>query len=163
VHELPVEFAGWLHERYQRGAQGRYRLSGFDHDLENLFEPDESAVANTAPGGDHAGAGRRVHLGSSSDEDRWPGRAPAEASRATIVYPLDRDRFVLDRYHPDTGVVLRAVCEGPVERLTWFIDGREFAATGPPYEVVWQPDRGPHRVAVAAAGVVGDSVQVMVE
>jgi len=46
---------------------------------------------------------------------------------------------------------------------TWFIDGMEYAVTGPPYEVAWQPDRGPHRVAVAATGILGDSVQVVVE
>jgi hypothetical protein len=50
-----------------------------------------------------------------------------------------------------------------VERLTWFVDGMEYAVTGPPYEVAWLPSRGPHRLAVAAAGVVGDLVQVVVE
>jgi hypothetical protein len=59
--------------------------------------------------------------------------------------------------------MLRAICEGPVGGPTWFIDGMEYAVTGPPYEVAWQPDRGPHRVAVAATGVLGDSVQVVVE
>jgi penicillin-binding protein 1C len=165
IHDLPTTFAAWVHERHQRGAEGRYRLVGFDHDLEILFASDEGEGEGKRPEAPKTRVtlGHRVHVGGGPSDSEQFTRPSSADTRATIVYPLDRDRFLLDRHQPDQSIVLRAVCEGPVERLTWFVDGVEYAVTGPPYEVVWLPSRGPHRVAVAAAGVVGDSVQVVVE
>ncbi len=34
---MPTNFAGWLHDRFERQGPGRYRLAGFDPDLTRTF------------------------------------------------------------------------------------------------------------------------------
>ena len=36
-HRMPTNFAGWLHDRFERQGTGRYRLAGFDPDLSRTF------------------------------------------------------------------------------------------------------------------------------
>jgi len=39
-HELPPNYAGWLHAKAQRGLEGAYRLSGFSSRLEEVFREE---------------------------------------------------------------------------------------------------------------------------
>ena len=47
-HRMPTNFAGWLHDRFERQGPGRYRLAGFDPDLTRTFGSLEPQTGRTA-------------------------------------------------------------------------------------------------------------------
>ena len=60
-------------------------------------------------------------------------------------------------------VISKALCRDPLKAVTWFVDGREVAATGPPYELPLDLSRGRHRLTVVGPGGQGDAVEVTVQ
>ncbi|MCG3195800.1 MAG: Monofunctional biosynthetic peptidoglycan transglycosylase [bacterium] len=92
---------------------------------------------------------------ASGTEDR-PAPSPVE-----ILYPLDGTRFILNQ-GADT-VRLEAGTENLVERVTWFVDGVELGAVGPPYRLDWELAPGAHRIAAIGPGGIGDEIRVQVE
>ncbi len=137
-HRMPVTFAGWLHQRFEKGGEGRFRLAEFDEDLEKAFR--RPAAAGFAP-----------------------GRTEGLNSRVSISYPLAGDRFLLTPPAETIRVTLKALCRDPVPAITWFVDGREVANTGPPYELPLELTRGRHRLTAAGPGGQGDAVEVFVQ
>jgi len=136
VHRLPPVFAGWLSRRFEEGLQGRYRLAGFDPDLGRTLGPGPPA-------------------GSSSPSPS------GLAGGISIIQPLDGDRFVQEGSGP--AVTFRARVTQALGQVTWFVDGRELARTGPPYEAAWPPTRGTHQVMAVGPDGRGDSITIKVE
>ena len=54
-------------------------------------------------------------------------------------------------------MISKALCRDPLQAVTWFVDGREVAATGPPYELPLDLSRGRHRLTVVRTGRPGKS------
>ena len=91
-----------------------------------------------------------------------PGTA-AWPSRLSISYPLAGDRFLLAPGAEVIRVISKALCRESLQAVTWFVDGREVAATGPPYELSLDLSRGQHRLTVVGPGGQGDAVEVVVQ
>ena len=163
-HRMPANYAGWLHQRYEKGGEGRFRLADFDQDLGKTFQ-------GPAPADPKAGAGPRRRGGALVF-----GRPPTPPSGAhphargaglalgvSISYPLPGDRFLLAPQAEEVRVISKVLCRDPLKAVTWFVDGREVAATGPPYELPLNLSRGHHRLTVVGPGGQGDAVEVVVQ
>jgi penicillin-binding protein 1C len=163
-HRMPVNYAGWLHGRFEKGGEGRFRLADFDQDLQKTFQAPEAADLRT---GVHSHArGRALVSGSfepSLAESYPAARDDGLALRVSISYPLPGDRFLLAGEAEVIRVISKAQCRASLKALTWFVDGREIAATGPPYELPVELSRGRHRITVVGPGGQGDSVEVAVQ
>jgi penicillin-binding protein 1C len=143
---LPVNFAGWLHQRFAEGDVGRYRLAGLDADLSRLFQ-------EPAAGEPPAARGR----------SRLRPAPPAGGPRLTIAYPLNGDRFLLQPQAESLAVPLKALSQAPFPSVTCFVDGRETATLGPPYETILELSRGSHRLLVVGPDGLGDEVEVQLQ
>lgn len=176
-HELAAPYAGWLFEKAKKGSAGRFRLSGFGDDLGAVFRdpwegreqeepavrargieaPGVSAPAVPAPGG-------RSHysIGASLPADERPRAAGFDAP-ISIIYPLDRDRFVRDRFSGGQTVLLQAAVADPVEYVEWYVNGRLYKRAAPPYQAVWPLAEGQYRITAVTPHHGGDSVRVTVE
>jgi penicillin-binding protein 1C len=163
-HHLTTSYAGWLRQRYAEGGEGRFRLAGFDEDLERLF-PDEEEKAASAPA--PQASGRRVTLGlaAPSRAEKAPTRfpAPERGPLVTIQYPLNGDHFLLQPPAEELRLTVKAVCQAPFQKVTWMLDGQEVAAGGPPYEVPLELGRGRHRLMAVGPDGIGDAVTVVVQ
>jgi len=155
-HRIPSPFAGWLHQRFTQGGVGRYRLADFDADLPRVFQEEAATGGNLtrrpAPPG-------RVTLGAPRP---LPG-PPAGEPLLTIAYPLDGDRFMLVPQAESLALTLKAVSRTPLASVTWFVDGREQASSGPPYETSLELGRGHHRLMVMGPDGRGDAVEVQLQ
>ena len=147
-HRMPANYAGWLHERFSKGGEGRFRLAEFDQDLRKTFQAPVPADPRAAPppAGAHPAA-----------------RDGGLALRVSISYPLPGDRFLLPGDAEVIRVISKARSRDPLKAVTWFVDGREVAATGPPYELPLDLSRGRHRLTVVGPGGQGDTVEVAVQ
>ncbi len=148
---MAANYAGWLHQRYDKGAAGRYRLEGFAAELPRVFEGGAVAAAG----------GRGMEPSGGAPGAAW--RADRLISPVAIIYPLNGDRYVLGGRAETLEVVLKAVSRAPLKTVTWFLDGEEAAATGPPYETTLKLGRGHHRLTVSTPDGLGDSVEVQVQ
>jgi membrane carboxypeptidase/penicillin-binding protein PbpC len=92
-----------------------------------------------------------------------PVRADALALRVSISSPLNGDRYLLPPHSEVVRVTGKALCRESFKEINWFVDGREVAATGPPYELPLELSRGRHRITVVSPGSQGDSVEVFVQ
>ena len=186
-HRMPTRFAGWLHDRFEHRGAGRYRLAGFDPDLTRTFgEPDpaesitQSSVlspqhSNRVKGAsgqpssnkDHSGQRQKVSLGHNPilhlHHTLFPALAAHKDPQVSITAPLPGDRFLVPPGQNAVTLSLKAACRSPFQQVTWFIDGREYAATGPPYELPLQLGRGRHRLTVIGPDGLGDNLEVSVE
>lgn len=180
-HELAAPYAGWLYDKNQSGSAGRYRLTGFGDDLDRVFQdsrrgvPDvkqEPAVrARNVSIAKHvedppavpmrSGAGR-YSIGASGERPAAANLTPGD-QEIRILYPLDRDRFVLDHSERVQTIKLQAAVTRPVAYVEWFVNGRSFRRTGPPYQTFWPLEHGTFRLTAVTSENVGDSVQVTVE
>jgi penicillin-binding protein 1C len=163
-HRMPANYAGWLHQRFAKGGAGRFRLADFDQDLQKTFQ----APVTTDPGaGVHArrrGGALVLGLPASPLLGGSPfARNEGLALRVSISYPLPGDRFLLPGGAEVIRVISKAQCRDPLQAVTWFLDGREVAATGPPYELPLDLSRGRHRLTVVGPGGQGDAVEVAVQ
>jgi penicillin-binding protein 1C len=155
VHELPTRYAGWLHDRYLRGTEGKYRLAGFGHDLGLVFD-DPIAGPETVAVGEVIN--EKVTIGKEpADPPSYPGH------RVSIIYPLDGDHYLMERGEMEQMVALKAVCEGPAREISWYVNGVEYASTGPPYELQGRLTRGRHLISAVGPSSTGDSVEVLIE
>jgi len=161
-HRMPANYAGWLHQRFEHGGEGRFRLTGFDPDLVQTFQGPVPADFKGAPPrrrGDPAVSGRPAPVA--------PGDHPATRDGlgrgVSISYPLAGDRFLLTPGAEVIRVIAKAMCRDPLQAVTWFVDGREVAATGPPYELPLDLSRGRHRLTVVGPGGQGDVLEVAVQ
>ena len=156
-HRMPTPFAGWLHQRFENGGVGRYRLADFDADLPRVFQ-GQAASGDT----------ERPQPGPQGQSD--PGRPPASTPcrrpsepHLTIAYPLDGDRFLLEPQVESLAIPLKATSLAPFQSVTWFVDGREAATLGPPYETTLELGRGRHRLMVIGPDGLGDAVEVTLQ
>jgi penicillin-binding protein 1C len=161
---MPTDFAGWLHQRYEAGREGRFRLAHFDPNLQKTFRaPVAASVLPVAP---QRRPGAVLIAGPPAP---FNGAAPAYtrpdglALRVSLIYPLNGDRYLLPPGAESVRVTAKALCREPFHHLSWFVDGREAAATGPPYELPLKLPRGRHRLTVVGPGHLGDSVEVSVQ
>lgn len=161
-HHLASPYAGWLGQRHRVGGAGRFRLAGFDESLAQLFtDGEEDAAALPHP------VGKRVTLGLAAADHRAQSRArfPAldQGPAATIQYPLNEDRFLLQPAEEELRLTVKIVCQVPLKKVSLIIDGQEVASAGPPYEVAVELGRGRHRLMAVAPDGIGDSVTVVVQ
>jgi penicillin-binding protein 1C len=164
-HRMPAGYAGWLHQRFARGGEGRFRLAGFDQDLQKTFQGPVTAASRTGGMLPRRRGGALV-LGLPAPQ--LAGSYPAArdgglALGVSISYPLPGDRFLLPGNTEVIRVISKAQCREPLQAVTWFVDGREVAATGPPYELPLDLGRGRHRLTVVGPGGQGDTVEVAVQ
>jgi penicillin-binding protein 1C len=155
-HRIPTTFAGWLHQRFEKGGVGRYRLADFEADLPRVFQEQAGpgpgvSVSPTLPGKVTLGA-RRHHPGP-----------PAGEPELSIAYPLDGDRFLLEPRMESLAIPLKAISQAPLKSVTCFVDGREAASLGPPYETTLELGRGRHRLLVVGPDGRGDAVEVQLQ
>ncbi len=155
AHDLPTRYAGWLHQRYEKGVQGRYRLAGFDRRLEKVFS---GSPAIPEKGGERPLLEGKVTIGEKPAEAVSP-----PGGGVSILYPLDGDRYLMGPGEKEQAVLLKAVCDSPVESLSWFVDGMEYAATAPPYELEGRLSRGRHLISAVGPDRRGDSILIYVE
>jgi penicillin-binding protein 1C len=163
-HRMPATYAGWLHQRYEKGGEGRFRLADFDQDLGKTFQG--SMPADLKAGAQPRGRGGALVLGrppTLAVGGSPPGRDGGLGLGVSISYPLPGDRFLLAPRAEVIRVISKVMCRDPLKAVTWFVDGREVAATGPPYELPLTLTRGHHRLTVVGPGGQGDAVEVVVQ
>ncbi|MDD2904592.1 MAG: transglycosylase domain-containing protein, partial [Syntrophales bacterium] len=155
-HRLDSAYAGWLEERHEHGAAGRYRLAGFDANLDRAFRLGLAAGlpfrTNSHPPA--AGSGGGGYPGSG---------ALREGGRVSILYPLPGDRFLVAPQREEVEITLKARCRAAVPQVSWFVDGREVGAVGPPYQLQVPLPRGRHRLTALGPDGLGDTVEVSVQ
>jgi penicillin-binding protein 1C len=166
-HRMPTPFAGWLHQRFEKGGVGRYRLDGFDPDLPRLFQGQTASGKEVPPkesrflteNGKQKTENRKVTIGSRRDQP-----APTtEEPQLTIAYPLDGDRFLLEPQAESLAIPLKATALAPFKSVTCFVNGLETATLGPPYETTLDLGRGRHRLMVIGPDGRGDVVEVTLQ
>jgi penicillin-binding protein 1C len=162
-HRMPTNYADWLHQRFRKGGEGRFRLADFDQDLRKTFrgpvaaDPKAGVSPRTRRGALLLGRPPALPVGGQ------PSPRNGLALRVSISYPLPGDRFLLPSRAEAIRVISKALCRDPLKSVTWFVDGREVAATGPPYELPLDLSRGHHRLTVVAPGGQADAVEVTVQ
>jgi len=163
-HRMPANYAGWLHQRFVNGGEGRFRLAGFDPNLGQTFQaPMAAHFQGAAPS---RRRGDPLVLGRSTPPptgDHHADRDGGPVFGVSISYPLAGDRFLLTPGAEVIRVIAKALCRNPLQAVTWFVDGQEVAATGPPYELPLDLSRGRHRLTVVGPGGQGDAVEVAVQ
>jgi len=163
-HRMPSNFAGWLHQRFEKGAEGRFRLADFDQDLGKTFQAPVPGDLRVRSRPRHPGGALTMGLVNPPLPRNYAFAADdGLALRISISYPLHGDRYLLAPPAQTVRLMGKAMCRDPVKALLWFVDGREVAATGPPYELSLDLPRGRHRLTVVGPGGVGDSVEVVVQ
>jgi hypothetical protein len=162
-HRMPTSFAGWLHQRYEKGGEGRFRLADFNQDLRTTFQGPRAP----APQPGALALGPKTAIGGLPTASLSTGpasvRADGLALRVSLSYPLNGDRYLLPPQAEVVRLTSKALCREPLRKINWFVDGREVAATGPPYELPLELPRGRHRITVVGPGNQGDSVEVSVQ
>jgi penicillin-binding protein 1C len=162
-HRMPVNYAGWLHQRYEKGSEGRFRLANFDQNLETTFQGPVVAGPRAGPSARRGGALIPGRPAPPPGATYLHAQDPGLALGVSISYPLPGDRFVLPPRSEVIRVISKARCRDPLQAVTWFVDGREVAATGPPFELPLELLRGSHRLTVVGPGGQGDTVEVAVQ
>jgi penicillin-binding protein 1C len=147
LHNLPAPFAGWLDGKHQRGSAGRFRLAGFDPQLEKTFNNTDGSELLSRK---HFDARERMTSSNSKD-------------KIQITNPVNLDEFILTHGQRDYQIVLRARVRQPFPAITWHIDGIEYAKVGPPYEASWTLKKGVHEITAVSPFGQGDSVTVLVD
>jgi len=163
-HRMPANYAGWLHQRFVNGGEGRFRLAGFDPNLGQTFQAPVAAHFQGAAPPRHRGD--PVVLGRPTPPptgDHHAAKDGGPVFGVSISCPLAGDRFLLTPGAEVIRVISKALCRDPLQAVTWFVDGQEVAATGPPYELPLDLSRGRHRLTVAGPGGQGDAVEVVVQ
>lgn len=101
----------------------------------------------------------KVIIGSRHQSRPLTGGEP----HLTIAYPLDGDRFILEPQMESKAISLKAIARAPLRSVTWFLDGREAATLGPPYEATLELSRGRHRLKVVGPDGLGEVVEVQLQ
>lgn len=167
-HKLPTTYAGWLHDRNERGAIGSYRLDGFSNDLASVFDalPDtfdpfadrpSIRIHKQGTSGDVRSAKQQGNTGSLAKKS-----GNMQTARVRITYPHPDDRFVLAEM-ADNAIKLQSMVSAPIPYIDWFIDGVHESRTPPPYQMKWTLQRGRHRIMAVGPDRKGDAVEIVVE
>jgi penicillin-binding protein 1C len=149
-YELPATYAQWLKQRYDEGRASRFRLAGYNPDLNSVFAPANEQTMETYTG--------PVHIGG---EDAPSGDVPETEIR--ITYPLDQDRYVLEPGQSTLSLRLEATVKKAVKQIIWLVDSMELGTAGPPYSFEWNAGRGRHRVQAVDEFGYGETIEVTVE
>lgn len=176
-HELPANYAGWVYDKASRLPLGSYRLKGFPRDLEEVFDDRQQDVNqfDDLPGirvrdpenkekpsfkireslhdNDHFTIGTQGEIN---------GQDFSGSDSVRIIYPLPDDRFLMD----DDGrqsIRLESVSSASLGYVDWFIDGKHYSRTGPPYNIWWDLERGRHNITAVGPNNTGDSIRITVE
>ncbi len=179
-HELSAHYAGWLYDKNNIGSAGRFRLAGFGDDLNTVFQDPLEGTDQPEPG-IHARnikiaksvhivsepiepqrGNRHYSIGSAAPDQAESHVAPGDAA-IKIVYPLDRDRFVLNGYERNQQIKFQAVLDHPASYVDWFVNGKLFKRTGPPYQAYWPLEEGKFRITAVTPSNIGDSIEMVVE
>jgi penicillin-binding protein 1C len=136
IHNLPPQFATWLHGRYKKGVEGNYRLAGFSRNLEETFQTENRSYRNT--------------------ERRYESVDPS----IQIMSPVNGEIYIMDLNRGAYQIELDASSSLPVHEITWYVDGREYDKVGPPYKTKWRLSGGKHTITAVGPGHSGDSVEV---
>ncbi|MFC1851074.1 penicillin-binding protein 1C [candidate division CSSED10-310 bacterium] len=177
-HHLPYNYAHWLYQKENKGVQGNYQLTSLvDHHKISFDDPwkamsdqprmiqsrsqSSSSVVSKSPDRSHQS---HVSLGIRPDDRlSTPYGALYDTDPIKIIYPLAGDRFVFDRKMTDNSILFQALAQAPIPQITWFVDGIEYAQTGPPYQIYWSMTRGEHRLIAVGPNGTGDSITFSVE
>jgi membrane carboxypeptidase/penicillin-binding protein PbpC len=180
-HELSAPYAGWLYDKNSTGSAGRFRLAGFSDDLNTVFQDPREGMGDQREPGIQARnikiaktvstvsepiepqRGIRHYSIDSAAPDRAESLAAPGDAAIKIVYPLDRDRFVLNSHEKNQQIKFQAVLGHPATYVDWFVNGKLFRRTGPPYQAYWPLEEGKFRITVVTPSNIGDSVEVEVE
>jgi penicillin-binding protein 1C len=136
---LDANYARWLHRRERMYESGRFRL-GTPQFARNSVKPvKDNAVLLSR----HAGPVVRT-------------------SRVSIVSPNERDHFVLSPDFPSR-VRFRAIAEPLVSHIVWYLNGVELERTPPPYEFLWNPLKGEHKIHAVTPDGEAAQVDIHVE
>ncbi|MDD5642329.1 MAG: hypothetical protein PHX53_11815, partial [Syntrophales bacterium] len=76
---------------------------------------------------------------------------------------LPGDRFLVAPQREEVEITLKARCRAAVPQVSWFVDGREVGAVGPPYQLQVPLPRGRHRLTALGPDGLGDTVEVSVQ
>lgn len=156
-HELPMTYASWVYDKKRKGAAGNYRLKGFSEGV------DESLPSKYLYGDGKISQAKNGHFSIKANYEEDPQNIIMRDNFIKITYPLQNDRFVLEKGNPNQTIKLEAVSDSPVKYVEWFIDGRLYAKVGPPYLAYWKPEKGRHNITVSTSDNLGDSVRIRVE
>lgn len=175
-HELKANYAGWLYTKHRIASAGRYRLRGFDEDLGNVFhDPWETVQPKTVSirirninqttektiKKEDIPEKKRYTIGN---QEILSNQAIIDKGSVQIVYPLDGDRFVINRHNQEQNWIrLQAVSEESLPYIDWFINGEFYVRTGPPYETYWAPEQGIYRITAVTPINRADSIRIVVE
>lgn len=181
-HQLSAPYAAWLFEKNSAGFAGRYRLSGFGENLDMIFyDPWQGLPANSSQTAVRIKNANNMIVSDAKERQRpaqsavlhysinadnpisTPQTAYSGKNNITIIYPLDRDSFVLNKYEENQVVKFQAITAQPVPYVDWFINGNHYKRTGPPYQAYWPLEPGAYRVSAVDPSQNGDSVRIKVE
>ena len=179
-HELPTTYAGWIYEKNKQVSAGSYRLKGFSRNLDNVFQEEQinDLISDELPGIRIKNRGQKENQASKAakvivnKKGHYSVGAETENrdetyiypdNRLSITYPLPHDRFIIDKNKTAQIIRLETSSYRPIKYMDWFIDGRHYARTGPPYHTYWKLEKGKHSIMAVAPDRKGDSIEVTVE
>ena len=138
THNLPPQFATWLHGRYEKGVEGNYRLAGFSRNLSQTFQ--------------------KVSRNYRGTERRYESTDPS----IQITSPVNGEIYIMDLNEGAYQIELEVSSSLPAPEITWYVDEREYDKVGPPYKSKWHLSRGIHTLTAVGPGHSGDSVEIEV-
>lgn len=179
-HELPTTYAGWIYEKNKQVSAGSYRLKGFSRNLENVFQEEQinDLISDELPGIRIKNRGQKEnqvsnaamitvnkmnHYSIGAETENRDETYIYPDNRLNITYPLPHDRFIIDKNKTAQVIRLETSSYRPIKYMDWFIDGRHYARTGPPYHTYWKLEKGKHSIMAVAPDRKGDSIEVTVE
>jgi penicillin-binding protein 1C len=138
THDLPPQFATWLHSKYKKGVEGNYRLAGFSKDLDKAFQK-----------------------GNKINRDTQRRFEPSNLA-IQITRPVNGEIYILNSNEEAYEIRMDASSTTPLTEITWYVDGREHDKVGPPYKTKWPLSRGRHTITAVGPGHSGDSITIEV-
>ncbi|MBI5885005.1 MAG: penicillin-binding protein 1C [Deltaproteobacteria bacterium] len=156
LHKLPSAYASWVYDKKRAGAAGSYRIKGLSDGLD-----DEDGGKPLEEAGYRVDA--KGHYSIGARQARPQAGLQGLDYAVSITYPLNNDRFIVEKGRSDQVIRLEAVTEKSVQYVSWFIDGELYKKAAPPYDVYWKPEKGWHVISVSTPEDLGDSIRLRVE
>lgn len=167
-HALPAQYAGWVYDKYQRGSAGRYMIESMPDDLDKAFgqQDDGEAVVRihgkTQSDVAHDVSVSEKHYSITPDSEK-PVNPAFKRNTLKITYPLEGDRFIMERGVRPKAIRFTLLSDRPVSHVDWFVDGKQCKKSGPPYMAFWELQKGRHVISTVDPAGNGDSVRIKVE
>jgi membrane carboxypeptidase/penicillin-binding protein PbpC len=167
-HALPAQYAEWVYDKYQRGSAGGYTIESMPTDLDKAFgQQDDGDSVVRLHGKPQASVAQNVSVStkhySITPASETPVNAVFERNTLKITYPLDGDRFIMERGVRTKSIRFTLLSERSVSHVDWFVDGKQCAKSGPPYTAFWVLQKGRHIISTVDPAGNGDSVRIRVE